>query len=155
MLVKDLFAETNLVQCVFSWETSNTGWAGGDEYGHHRQPDVLKRYTYRVPTFLQGELGLYDTVVVRCKTGYQVCQVVALNVLSDFDESTFAPVVAKVDMGPYVSEIERAKELKVMKKRIEAEKKRLESMVTYDLIAEKNPEFKALLDAYKAAGGEF
>lgn len=155
MLVKDLFAETNLVQCVFSWETSNTDWSGGDEYGHHKHPDVLKRYTYRVPAFLQGELRLYDTVVVRCKTGYQVCQVVALNTLSDFDESTFAPVVAKVDMGPYVAEIERAKELKVMKKRIEAEKKRLESMVTYDLIAEKNPEFKALLDAYKAAGGEF
>lgn len=58
-------------------------------------------------------------------------------------------------MEPYVAEIERVKELKVMKKRIEAEKKRLESMVTYELIAEKNPEFKALLDAYKSAGGEF
>lgn len=155
MLVKDLFAETNLVQCVFSWETPNTSWSNGDEYGHHTRPDVLKRYIYRVPSYLQGELHPYDTVVVRCKTGYQVCQVVALNVMSNFDESTFAPVVAKVDIGPYVAEIERAKELKVMKKRIEAEKKRLESMVTYDLIAEKNPEFKALLDAYKSAGGEF
>ena len=155
MLIKDLFAETNLVQCVFSWETSNTEWSDCDEYGHHKRPDALKRYTYRVPSYLQGELHLYDTVVVRCKTGYQVCQVIALNTLSDFDESTFAPVVAKVNMDPYVAEIEKIKELKVMKKRIEAEKKRLESMVTYELIAEKNPEFKALLDAYKSAGGEF
>lgn len=42
-----------------------------------------------------------------------------------------------------------------MKAAIDREKKRLESMVTYELIAEKNPEFKEMLEAFKEMGGEF
>lgn len=50
--------------------------------------------------------------------------------------------------------MEKAKKLKVMRAAIEKEKKRLESMVTYDLIAEKNPEFAEMLKVFKEAGGE-
>lgn len=58
-------------------------------------------------------------------------------------------------MQSYIDEVEKKKALAAMKKKIDAEKKRLESMVTYELIAEKNPEFKAMLERFKDMGGEF
>lgn len=60
-----------------------------------------------------------------------------------------------VNLTSYIAEVERKKSLAMLKKQLDAEKKRLESMVTYDLIAEKNPEFAALLKQYKDAGGQF
>ena len=92
---------------------------------------------------------------MHCQTGYQVCEVVNINALSVFETKSFAPVVCKVDLGTFIEEIEKAKQLKAMKAAIDREKKRLESMVTYELIAEKSPEFKAMLEQFKAMGGEF
>lgn len=152
------FPETNLVKCAFCWRSTNmehTNLGKWDEYDHYVEPNKLKRYTYRVPEHLQGTLCVGDTVLVHCQTGYQICEIVATNVLSDFDAKSFAPVVCKVDLSPYFQEVERVKKLQVMKAAIDREKKRLESMVTYELIAEKNPEFKEMLEAFKEMGGEF
>lgn len=152
------FPKTDLVKCVFCWRSSNMGSIDGDqwdEYDHYKAPNRLKAYTYRVPEHLQEQLQVGDTVVVHCQTGYQICEVVEVNALSDFDTKTFAPVVCKVDLSTYIQEVEKAKKLKAMKAAIDREKKRLESMVTYELIAEKNPEFKAMLEAFKKMGGEF
>ena len=152
------FPKTDLVKCVFCWRSSNTEHISSDrwdEYDRHKDPKKLKAYTYRVPEHLREQLQIGDTVLVHCQTGYQICEIVAKNVLSDFDTKTFAPVVCKVDLSTYIQEVEKAKKLKVMKAAIDREKKRLESMVTYELIAEKNPEFKAMLEAFKEMGGEF
>ena len=46
-----------------------------------------------------------------------------------------------------------ARQLAKMRSDIEAEKKRLESEVSYELIASGHPEFKAMLDQYKEMGG--
>lgn len=152
------FTKTNLVQCVFSFRSSNTthvmseSW---DEYDHHRDAKRLKAYTYRVPEHLQDQIAVGDAVLVHCQTGYQICEVVSINALSDLEIKSFAPVVCKVDLCTYIAEVEKAKQLKAMKVAIDREKKRLESMVTYDLIAERNPEFKAMLEQFKAMGGEF
>lgn len=154
MMMKDLFPETSLVECTFSWRTANTVGSNWDEYDHI-DPAKLKRYVYRLPEYLVGHVVPGDTVVVHCQTGYQICQVVTINALSSFDQKSIAPVVSKVDMGSYIDEVEKKKALAAMKKKIDAEKKRLESMVTYELIAEKNPEFKAMLEKFKSMGGEF
>ena len=149
------FPETNIVKCVFSLRQNRAGAVDGyDEYDHMESRN-LKRYLYRVPSRLQGQLKIGDFVVVHCATGYQLCEIVALNVTSSFDEKTLAPVVCKVDLSAYIDEVDRAAQLAWMKTELDREKKRLESLVTYELIAEKNPEFKALLDAFKDMGGEF
>lgn len=149
------FPETNIVKCVFSLRQSSK-YAGEayDEYDHVR-PNDLKKYIYRVPSILRGQLKVGDFVVVHCATGYQLCEIVELNVISNFDEKTLAPVVCKVDLSAYIDEVDRAAKLAVMKAELDREKRRLESMVTYEIIAEKNPEFKAMLDAFKDMGGEF
>lgn len=149
------FPSTNLVECVFSWRQNDTyATANWDEYDH-RNPIHLKRYIYRLPDDLVGKVALGDTVLVHCKTGYQLAQVATINATSSFDLDSVAPVVCVVNMASYITEIEHKKSLARLKKQLDAEKKRLESMVTYDLIAEKSPSFAALLKQYKDAGGQF
>lgn len=149
------FSSTNLVECVFSWRQNDTyATANWDEYDH-RDPTHLKRYIYRLPDNLVGRVALGDTVLVHCKTGYQLAQIATINAMSSFDLGSIAPVVCMVNLTSYIAEVERKKSLAMLKKRLDAEKKRLESMVTYDLIAEKSPEFAALLKQYKDAGGQF
>lgn len=149
------FPETNIVKCVFSLrQNSKYAGEGFDEYDL-RDPRDLKRYIYRVPSRLKGQLKVGDFVVVHCATGYQLCEIVELNAISNLDEKTLAPVVCKVDLSAYIEEVDRAVKLEVMKAELDREKRRLESLVTYEIIAEKNPEFKALLDTYRDMGGEF
>lgn len=149
------FPETNLVECVFSWRQSSdyvaTKW---DEYDHCDSTN-LKRYIYRLPDNLVGKVALGDTVLVHCKTGYQLAQIAAVNALASFALDSVAPVVCMVDLASYIAEVERRKTLARLKQQLDAEKKRLESMVTYDLLAEKSPSFAALLKQYKDAGGQF
>lgn len=149
------FPETNLVECVFSWRQSSdyvaTKW---DEYDHC-DPARMKQYIYRLPDNLVGKVAIGDTVLVHCKTGYQLAQIATVNATSPFDLDSIAPVVCMVDLTSYIAEVEHKKSLARLKQLLDAEKKRLESMVAYDLIAEKNPEFAALLKRYKDAGGQF
>ena len=149
------FPSTNLVECVFSWRQNNIYAASTwDEYDHC-DPTHMKRYIYRLPDDLAGKVAVGDTVLVHCKTGYQLAQITTINATSSFDLDSIAPVVCMVNLASYIAEVERKKSLAMLKKQLDAEKKRLESMVTYDLIAEKNPEFAALLKQYKDAGGQF
>ena len=149
------FPSTNLVECVFSWrQSSDYVAAKWDEYDHC-DPTHLKRYIYRLPDNLVGKVALGDTVLVHCKTGYQLAQIATVNATSSFDLDSIAPVVCMVDLASYIAEVERRKTLARLKQQLDVEKKRLESMVTYDLIAEKSPSFAVLLKQYKDAGGQF
>lgn len=155
--LNELFPTTNLVNCVFAFRQNNSTAGAYDQYDRLTKAafNKAKRYMYRVPEYLKDNLQVGDAVVVHCQTGFQLACVVELNAISGYPEESFAPVVCKADLHSYFDEIDTREALQAMRNKIESEKKRLESMVTYDLIAEKNPDFKALLDAYKAAGGEF
>lgn len=151
------FPETDVVSCVFSLKNStnacnqNFTSAGIIPYEDQRK---LKEYHYRVPEHLQGQLTVGDFVVVYCQTGYQVCQVCKVNEFAPVETSKLAPVVAKVDLLAYFAELDRQEELKKMKAALVKERKRLEEQVTWDLIASKSPEFAAMLEAFRKAGGE-
>ena len=154
-MVNIQFPSTNLVECVFSWRQNDTyAAAKWDEYDHCN-PTRMKRYIYRLPDDLVGKVAVGDTVLVHCKTGYQLAQIATINVTSSFDLDSIAPVVCMVNLASYITEVERKKSLAMLRKQLDVEKKRLEAMVTYDLIAEKSPEFAALLKQYKDAGGQF
>ena len=154
--MKIQFPKTNYVECVFSVEQNRSGRTCKFE-NSGIQDDVreLKRYIYEVPEYLQDQLHVGDFVVVRCITGYQLAQVASINATPWLDRAEYSPVVAKVDLFPYLDALRKKEELKQMRRALEEAKKSLESLVTYELLAEKSPEFKAMLDAYKEAGGKF
>lgn len=150
------FPDTNVVQCVFSLRSSNTAGESSkfDQYGIAHETRRLKRYSYRVPKYLEGRLAVGEYVLVYCQTGYQVCQVVSVNATCPYDPAELAPVVAKIALEPYFEDLKRQEELKSMKVALIKERKRLEEQVTWDLIAEKHPEFKEMLRAFRDLGGE-
>jgi hypothetical protein len=53
----------------------------------------------------------------------------------------------------YLVKVGVARQFAKMRSDIEAEKKRLESEISYELIASRHPEFKAMLDQYREMGG--
>lgn len=151
------FPDTDIVSCVFSLKNStNACNQSFTNYGiiPYEDQRKLKEYHYRVPEYMKGQLNVGDYVVVYCQTGYQVCQVYKVNEFAPVETSNLAPVVAKVDLMTYFEELERQEELKKMKAALLKERKRLEEQVTWDLIAEKSPEFKEMLKAFRDAGGE-
>lgn len=157
-MVNIRFPETDVVSCVFSLKNGiNSCSQNFDEFGvtpEGGHSKLKKYYYYCVPAFLQGKLAPGDFVVVYCQTGYQVCQVYKVNEFAPVETSKLAPVVAKVDLFEYFSYLAHQEELKKMKAALVKERKRLEEQVTWDLIASKNPEFAAMLDAFRKAGGE-
>ena len=151
------FPETDVVSCVFSLKNStNACNQTFDEYGITPEPKQsrLKEYYYKVPAYLKGQLRPGDFVVVYCQTGYQVCQVYKVYEFAPVETSKLAPVVAKVDLSEYFGDLLHQEELKKMKAALVKERKRLEEQVTWDLIASKNPEFAAMLQTFRDAGGE-
>ena len=157
-MVNIKFPETNIVSCVFSLKNGNCRYDGPqmNEFGFVEDGiSKMKQYSYRVPEYLQGKLAIGDFVVVYCQTGYQVCQVSKVNVSVPTSWDKLAPVVAKFDMSQYINDLLKQKELEAMKQVLLKERKRLEEQVTWDLIAEKSPEFAEMLKAFRDAGGEF
>ena len=151
------FPETDVVSCVFSLKNSTNAVRDSfDEFGiiPESSHSKLKEYHYRVPAFLQGKLAPGDFVVVYCQTGYQICQVYKVNEFAPVETSKLAPVVARVELMDYFNDLAHQEELKRMKAALVKERKRLEEQVTWDLIASKNPEFAAMLEAFRKAGGE-
>ena len=149
------FPDTSYVQCVFSFRQGNTTCESRsyDNYDHC-DPRRLKKYLYRLPESLQGQVQVGDCVLVHCQTGYQLCEVMEINAISGFDEKSVAPVICKVDLQSYFEEIERQQRLVMLRKELEAKKKELEAQVTYDLLAEKSPEFANLLKLFRDSGGK-
>lgn len=154
-MVNVRFPKTNVVGCVFCYrQVSSADCKVYDDYDRRLGDSKgLKVYYYRVPDYLRDCLAVGDPVLVHCQTGYQMCEVAQIDVLTSMNVDSLAPVVCKLDLASYKAEVEKKRALKVMRDQIEAEKKRLEALVTYDLIAEKNPAFKEMLDSFKAMGG--
>ena len=145
------FPDTNVVSCVFSLKNGNCRYEGTrmNEFGFVEDGiSKMKQYSYRVPEYLQGQLMPGDFVVVYCQTGYQVCQVSKINVTVPTSFDKLAPVVAKFDMTGYLNDLATQKELEQMKQVLLRERKRLEENITWDLIAEKSPEFAQMLKAF-------
>lgn len=153
------FEKTNVVQCIFSLRQTNNADLGApyDEYDRRVHTASLKRYMYCVPEYLQGQLKVGDYVVVHCTTGFQICEIVEINVQRSewANPAKLAPVVCKVDLHAYSDYVEHSKQVESLRSLIKSKKKQLEAEMSYDYFAERSPEFKQLLDQFRELGGQF
>lgn len=133
------FPKTDLIGCKFPLCTGRNG--------RIEVPSAGKEYIYRLlPGQPRPEIG--DFVVTSCMNGFQVCVVTTLDVPTTTYKDV-AYVVGVVDVEAYQENLRRAEMKKELHKRLLAKKKELEDQVTFELLAEKSPEFKALLEAYQ------
>jgi hypothetical protein len=133
------FAVTDIVGCRFS---EVTGRNGEVEVNNR-----TKEYFYKLlPGMSKPTVG--DFVVVSCQNGFQVCVVTSIDAITGFGDLAY--VVGFVDVTPYKTELARQAEKKRLHTELMRKKKELEDTIALDVFAERSPEFKALLDAYKA-----
>ena len=131
--------ETEVIGCRFP---EVTGRNGEVEVNNR-----TKEYYYKLlPNMEKPKVG--DFVVVSCQNGFQVCVVTTLNALTSFEDLAY--VVGTVDVIPYREELARQAEKKRLHAELMRKKKELEDTIALDVFAERSPEFKALLDAYKS-----
>ncbi len=156
------FPPTDVVTCAFTFRTANSNRVEGsfDKLGRmasRANAQCAKRYYYRVPKGLleTGKVCVGAMVVVFCQTGYQICEVTEINATSPGPKEQLAWVVDVVNTRAFALEFERQEQLEHMKRHLKEERDRLEKLITYELIAEKNPEFGAMLQAFKDMGGSF
>lgn len=103
-----------------------------------------KEYNFKcdIPDIKVGDMVIVDS------SGYQVVKVVSVDENSDYPATKW--VVAKVDMSHHLAKIEKDKKIAEVKKKLNAKKKELQDIAIYEMLAEKDPEFREILAEYKA-----
>lgn len=136
------FPETDVVGCRFPRCTGRNGEVDVD--------NTTKEYYYKLlPGMPKPKLG--DFLVTACANGFQVCVVTTLNAMTNYKDLAYA--VGVVDVEAYQRELNRKKMAEAAYAQLMKKKKELEESVTLDLLAEKSPEFAALLKAYRDLQG--
>lgn len=151
------FPKTDLIGCKFlgfdgrKEEYLDTPWQCIPKETELRD---RKQYTYRCIPGLAEQLSVGDMVVVSCKTGFQVCVVTEKDVtVPDSALGRLAYAITKVDVQGYFDMVQREQERKRMRVAIEAKRAELEKSAIYEMLAQKDPQFAALLEAYRDLGG--
>ena len=157
------FPETPYVECIYGLRTNReysvktrccTDEEHYDEYGRVVNKSRLKRYVYKLPDELVGNIKVGDYVCVHCANGYNVCEVATVNAITNFDDAGIEPVLCKVDISGYIERIEKKKQQQMIKAALDARKKELEATMAYEMFAERDQSFAQLLAQYKELGGK-
>ena len=104
-----------------------------------------KEYNFKcdVPDIKVG-----DMVVVESSNGLSVAKVTKIDPENTYSATKW--VVSKVYMEEYTARVEKEKKLAEVKKRLNAKKKELQDIAIYEMLAEKDPEFREILAEYKS-----
>lgn len=96
-----------------------------------------------------------DVVVVDTQYGFQLATVVgyASAIPSNISKGRMKEVVCKVDFSSYTARKEKAEKIKRLKAEMNKRVERLKEDAVYEMMAEKDPVLKALLDEFKALQG--
>ena len=106
-----------------------------------------KAYVYKLPEGLEVAEG--DLVVISCVNGFQVGKVYQVNATCPENFTDLAYVVDKLNVEPYCEQIERDHRKEELKRQLVAKEKEIRDQISWELLAEKSPEFAEMLKAYK------
>lgn len=108
--------------------------------------DNPKQYTFKC----YDAVKIGDLVVVDTQFGYNVATVTETEpVTKSFPVGELKEVVNVVDMEPFLERKARAEKLKDLKKKMDKKVKDLQSLAIYEMLAEKDPELKEMLEEFK------
>lgn len=135
------FPTTEFISCVFPKPTAQRN-------APIETAVTAKSYTYKLlPGMDKPKVG--DLAVVACATGLQVAVVKSLNAIPYQDSKDASYVVGFVDPQAYRQTLDKEAERKKLYATLMAKKKELDKTLAFEVYAEKDPEFKELLDLYK------
>ena len=152
-MVNITFPKTNLVLVKFLVVGSNgTAMANQGPQGWRNTLNFnvrpsSKAYVYKLPKGLEVAEG--DLVVVSCVNGFQVGRVWQVNAICPESLTDLAYVVDKLNIEPYCEQVEHDHRKEELKRRLVAKEKEVRDQLSWELLAEKSPEFAEMLKAYK------
>lgn len=96
-----------------------------------------------------------DVVVVDTQYGFQLATVTGLasKIPSNVSKGRMKEVVCKADFSSYNARKEKAERVKQLKVEMDKRVEKLKEDAVYEMMAEKDPALKALLDEFKALQG--
>ena len=106
-------------------------------------------YPYALYPGLHCQVG--DKVVVM--TGHHGMSLAEIKSIGDLPVDSVdygREIICKVDMAAYVERKARAEKLACLKKEMDAKVRELQSVALYEVLAEKDPALKAMLDEFKS-----
>lgn len=152
-MVNITFLKTDLVLVKFlvagsnGTATANQGPQGWRNTLNFNTRPSGKAYVYKLPEGLEVAEG--DLVVVSCVNGFQVGKVYQVNATCPESFTDLAYVVDKLNIEPYCEQIERDHRKEELKRQLVAKEKEIRDQISWELLAEKSPEFAEMLKAYK------
>lgn len=136
------FSKTDLVGCRF--------YKCGSRNCRPEVDPFSQEYVYKVVPGIE-KLKLGDMVVVSSINGFGVCMVTSLNrELPASLKGDVAYVVGKVNYERYEEALERDQQKKQLKSALLRRKKELDDELSLKFYADKDDEFKKLLETYKS-----
>lgn len=121
--------------------------AAGVSFIHGHNRDTV--YPYALYPDLHCQVG--DKVVVM--TGHHGMSLAEIKSIGDLPVDSVdygREIICKVDMAAYVERKARAEKLACLKKEMDAKVRELQSVALYEVLAEKDPALKAMLDEFKS-----
>ena len=107
-----------------------------------------KTYPYAL---YDEDIAIGDTVVVMTgHHGMAIAEVCSIGEMPKDSVSCGREIICKVDMTAYNDRKAKAKKMAELKVEMDAKVKALQEVALYELMAEKDPELKAMLEAFKA-----
>ena len=107
-----------------------------------------REYTYAL---YDERIAVGDIVVV--KTGHHGFALAEIASIGNFPYSAVQcgrEVIDKVDFTAYTEREEKAKRVKALKAEMDEKVRQLQQTALYELLAEKDPDLKAMLEEYKS-----
>ncbi len=100
-----------------------------------------------------NDITVGDKVLVDTNSGYGVAVVIAISTKEDCTVNGFMlptkEVVCKVDFTAFDNRINKREKVAQLKKDMDKKVKSLQEIAVFELLAEKSPELKEMLDEYK------
>lgn len=142
-----------LVNVVFNVNGNETGAYAMNCIEQNRSRRIrIDGQAYKEYIFAAYEdLSEGDVVVVDTVNGFQLATVTSIadRLPDNIPVGKLKEVVCKVDMSAYLERIENQKKAAELKSKMDEKVKVLQSQAIYEMLAEKDPSLKAMLDEYK------
>lgn len=100
------------------------------------------------------DLEKNDILVVDTVNGLVLARFLGYNELADTTKS-LKWVIQKVDLSTHNKRIEDAKQIEILKRKMDERRKKAQEIEIYAILAKEDPEMQAMLDQFKELNGEF
>lgn len=117
-------------------------------------PNATFSKVYAFVSYVEPNLTPGDMVVVNTVNGFSLANVIAVSDEPLTDIKALKEVVCKLNVAPYLERQEKLRQAEKLKREMDAKVAYLQENAVYELLAEKDPELKEMLQKYSSLTSE-